>query len=74
MSTHNICFYGEIKKNITWTPHLICGHVSSHLTYTKTDLCLKAKPVLITIIKPKKLPVSRKIDKIIASLCYKHSN
>ena len=35
MSTHNICFYQEIRKNIMWIPLLICSwaHVGalSHL-------------------------------------------
>ena len=27
MSTHNICFHGEIRKNIMWIHPLICSYV-----------------------------------------------
>ena len=26
MSTHNICFHGEIRKNIIWIPPLLCSY------------------------------------------------
>ena len=29
MSTHNICFRREIRKNIMWIPPLICSYAST---------------------------------------------
>ena len=32
MSTHNICFHGEIRKNILWIPPPICSYGKRHFT------------------------------------------
>ena len=36
MSTHNICFRGEIRKNIMWLPPLICSYEGVPIYYEFT--------------------------------------
>ena len=50
MSTHNICFHWEIRKNIMWIPSLICSyHILemyqniSSLVFAQPDLILYAQ-------------------------------
>ena len=38
MSTHNICFHGEKKKNVVWIPPLIKSYVTfAHHTVKFSD-------------------------------------
>ena len=47
MSTHNICFHGEVRKNSMWIPPLMCSYESYHATimpgWTKLHLILGIK-------------------------------
>ena len=56
MSTHNICFRGEIRKNILWIPPLIrsvamnfpcsCGRVGNSQKREMGTKCFKYKNIL----------------------------
>ena len=48
MSTHNICFQGEIRKNIMWILPLICSYEIVCLLFKSFKNCSKAEYNFIT--------------------------
>ena len=58
MSTHNICFCGEKRKNIMWIPPLICSYaeiLEGILYYPSTIVCWGIKNKSIFQLEKKKM-------------------